>query len=200
MTDSAPEEFGRYLNVIDVEATCWDGMPPAGQVSEIIEIGLCVVDLTNGERVDKHQLMVRPQRSQVSEFCTSLTGITQANVDKGIEFSAACETLDREFRSGSRAWASWGDYDRKQFERQCSASGIKYPFSQRHVNAKAVFAATNGLKKRPGMASALSIAGLPLEGRHHSGVDDAWNIAALVLTLPSGAFSSAIHLENAPKE
>ena len=25
------------LNVVDVEATCWAGEPPAGQVSEIIE-------------------------------------------------------------------------------------------------------------------------------------------------------------------
>ncbi|NEB75550.1 hypothetical protein G3I40_09975 [Streptomyces sp. SID14478] len=35
----------------------------------------------------------------------------------------------------------------------------------------------------PGMAQALEIAGLPLEGRHHRGEDDAWNIAALVLHL-----------------
>jgi inhibitor of KinA sporulation pathway (predicted exonuclease) len=35
------------------------------------------------------------------------------------------------------------------------------------------------------MAEALRIAGIPLEGRHHSGADDAWNIAALVLTLVS---------------
>jgi inhibitor of KinA sporulation pathway (predicted exonuclease) len=33
------------------------------------------------------------------------------------------------------------------------------------------------------MAGALEFAGLPLEGRHHSGEDDAWNIAALVLGL-----------------
>jgi hypothetical protein len=33
------------------------------------------------------------------------------------------------------------------------------------------------------MAGALRIAGLPLEGRHHNGSDDAWNIAALVLHL-----------------
>jgi inhibitor of KinA sporulation pathway (predicted exonuclease) len=33
------------------------------------------------------------------------------------------------------------------------------------------------------MDRALEIAGLPLEGRHHSGKDDAWNIAALVLDL-----------------
>src|SRR4051812_272830 len=41
------------LNVIDVEATCWDGQPPPGQVNEIIEIGLCVVDLDAHERVER---------------------------------------------------------------------------------------------------------------------------------------------------
>lgn len=52
-----------------------------------------------------------------------------------------------------------------------------------HTNAKAVFTEAHGLRRRPGMARALEIAGLPLEGRHHRGVDDAWNIAALVLWL-----------------
>jgi len=32
------------LNVVDVEATCWQDNPPSGQRSEIIEIGLTVVD------------------------------------------------------------------------------------------------------------------------------------------------------------
>ena len=27
--------------VIDVEATCWSGPPPAGQTQDIIEVGLC---------------------------------------------------------------------------------------------------------------------------------------------------------------
>ncbi|WP_223839461.1 3'-5' exonuclease family protein [Saccharopolyspora pogona] len=39
----------------------------------------------------------------------------------------------------------------------------------------------HGLNARLGMARALDRAGLPLEGRHHNGADDAWNIAALVL-------------------
>ena len=45
------------------------------------------------------------------------------------------------------------------------------------------FTEARGLRRRPGMAQALDIAGMRLEGRHHSGVDDAWNIAALVLGL-----------------
>ncbi|SDM50947.1 3'-5' exonuclease [Streptomyces wuyuanensis] len=173
----------QLLNVVDVEATCWDGTPPPGAVSEIIEIGLTVVDLRARERVARHRVLVRPRRSEVSAFCTELTGLTRAEVDTGVEFADACRLLAAEHAAGSRPWASWGDYDRKQFERQCAATGTAYPFGHRHTNAKAVFTDARGLRKRPGMAQALRIAGLPLEGRHHSGEDDAWNIAALVLSL-----------------
>jgi inhibitor of KinA sporulation pathway (predicted exonuclease) len=59
---------------------------------------------------------------------------------------------------------------------------VPYPFSSRHSNAKQVYAAAHSLP-RLGMAQALAHAGLPLEGRHHCGEDDAWNIAALVAGL-----------------
>jgi inhibitor of KinA sporulation pathway (predicted exonuclease) len=169
------------LNVVDVEATCWDGNPPPGQVGEIIEIGVCVVDLDARERVGRDRIIVRPARSTVSAFCTGLTGITQAEVDGGVGFAEACALLVRRHRSDSTPWASWGDYDRKQFERQCGG-GVRYPFGARHENAKARFAEAHGVR-RQGMAGALRIAGLPLQGRHHNGADDAWNIGALVLHL-----------------
>ncbi|MFD1931642.1 MULTISPECIES: exonuclease domain-containing protein [Nonomuraea] len=171
------------LNVVDVEATCWDGEPPPGTVSEIIEIGLTVVDLGSRERISRHRILVRPSRSTVSAFCTELTGLTQAEVDTGVGFAEACGILAAEHAAGSRPWASWGDYDRHQFTRQCGATGTAYPFGNRHTNAKAVFTQAHGLRKRPGMAQALRVAGLPLEGRHHRGEDDAWNIAALILDL-----------------
>ncbi|WP_447005409.1 exonuclease domain-containing protein [Saccharothrix isguenensis] len=171
------------VNVVDVEATCWDGEPPPGQVHEIIEVGLTTVDLAAGERVGKHRVVVRPQRSAVSPFCTELTGLTQAEVDTGVTFAEACRLLEVEHEAGVRPWASWGDYDREQFTRQCRATGVRYPFGRRHWNVKLVFAQAHGLRKRPGMARALTVAGLPLEGRHHRGDDDAWNIAALVLHL-----------------
>ncbi|WP_461031486.1 3'-5' exonuclease [Streptomyces mayteni] len=174
---------GELLNVVDVEATCWSGEPPAGQVSEIIEIGLTVVDLAARERLGRHRILVRPARSRVSPFCTELTGLTQAEVDGGVSFAEACRLLAVEHEAGRRPWASWGDYDRNQFTRQCRAAGVPYPFGARHTNAKRAFTDGYHLDKRPGMARALEIAGLPLDGRHHSGEDDAWNIAALVLDL-----------------
>ncbi|MER5878748.1 exonuclease domain-containing protein [Streptomyces sp. NPDC060235] len=174
---------GGLLNVVDVEATCWEGQPPPGAVSEIIEIGLTVVDLEQGVRREKHRLLVRPARSTVSAFCTELTGLTQDEVDQGVGFADACRELAALHRAGERPWASWGDYDRHQFTRQCAATGTRYPFGHRHTNAKAAFTTAHRLRKRPGMAQALRIAELPLEGRHHRGEDDAWNIAALVLRL-----------------
>ncbi|HKD87867.1 MAG TPA: 3'-5' exonuclease [Streptosporangiaceae bacterium] len=179
------ERFGQFLNVIDVEATCWEGPPPPGQVSEIIEIGLCVVDVESRRRVARHRMLIRPARSVVSAFCTELTGLTQSEVEGGVEFWEACALLERDHWSRSRAWASWGDYDRKQFERQCSAGRVSYPFSSRHTNAKQAFTGCFGLHRKLGMSAALDHAGLALEGRHHSGADDAWNIAALILKIIS---------------
>ena len=171
------------LNVVDVESTCWDGEPPPGAVSEIIEIGLTVIDLRAGKRVARSGILVRPELSTVSAFCNRLTGLTQEQVDGGVTFAEACHLLATEHHSVLRPWASWGDSDRNQFRRQCDARGTSYPFGDRHVNAKLLFARAHGLRKRPGMAEALRIAGLPLEGRHHRGEDDAWNVGALVLSL-----------------
>ncbi|WP_225960777.1 3'-5' exonuclease [Nonomuraea africana] len=114
-----------------------------------------------------------------------MTGLTQEEVDTGVGFAEACRLLAAEHGAGTRPWASWGDYDRHQFTRQCQATGVPYPFGRRHTNVKAVFTEAYELRKRPGMARALEVAGLPLEGRHHRGEDDAWNIAALTLHLVS---------------
>lgn len=171
------------LNIVDVESTCWEGRPPAGQVSEIVEIGLAVVDVSSGDRVSRHRIVVRPERSTVSKFCTELTGLTQAEVDAGASFAQACAELAGDHAAGCRTWASWGDYDRKQFRRQCDVASVRYPFGARHINAKTVFATASELPRPVGMARALQMAGLSLEGRHHRGDDDAWNIAALVLHL-----------------
>ncbi len=171
------------LLVVDVEATCWEGNPPPGEESEIIEIGLCVLDVATAERLERRSVLVRPERSTVSPFCTQLTTLTQAQVDAGVGFAEVCASLRRDYDAGDRAWASYGDYDRNQFSRQCTSRGIPYPFGPTHLNVKSLFALMHALPREVGMAEALRQAGLPLEGVEHRGVDDAWNIAALLAGL-----------------
>lgn len=166
--------------VIDIEATCWEGNPPAGQENEIIEIGICTIDVASGERGEKRSILVKPERSQVSEFCTQLTTLSQEQVDQGLDFASACSILQKEYFSKERVWASYGDYDRRQFERQCQSRQINYPFGPSHINVKNLLAILHGLPHEVGMDEALKLIDLPLEGTHHRGVDDAWNIAAIL--------------------
>ena len=166
--------------VVDVEATCWEGTPPEGEENEIIEIGLCLLDVKTGERRERESILVRPERSRVSAFCTELTTLTQAQVEQGISFGEACALLRTKYLAQQRVWASYGDYDRRQFERQCQRTGVGYPFGATHLNVKTLFALVHALPREVGMAAALARLGLPLEGSHHRGADDAWNIAGIL--------------------
>ncbi|MEU4659927.1 3'-5' exonuclease [Streptomyces sp. NPDC023723] len=163
------------------------GRPPTGAVSEIIEIGLTVVDLRARRRVARHRPLVRPARSEVSPFRTGPTGLTRAAVRTGASFAEACRTLAREHDAGRRPWTSWGGYDRRQSVRQCRGAAVPGPFGtapeRARTHAKAVCTEVYGLRRKPGLARAPEIAGLPLEGRRHRGGEDARNIAALVLDL-----------------
>lgn len=174
--------------IIDLESTCWNDQHgnynrPDGQQSEIIEIGVCELDVPGRQIVSSESILVCPVRSTVSEFCTQLTTLTQEQVEAGISLHDACKKLRKHYRTDRRIWASWGDYDRVQFERTCKTNEIKYPFGRTHLNIKTLFALHHALKSEIGMDQALDFLKIKLEGTHHRGVDDAKNIAKLLLTL-----------------
>lgn len=169
--------------VIDIEATCWEGPPPAGEVREIIEVGICPLDLRALERGERESVLVRAERSRVSAFCTTLTTLTPEQVAGGVSFAEACALLVGKYATRERAWASWGDFDRVIFEEQCRDLGIALPFGTTHVNVKSLFALAHGLPEEMGMMDALRHAGVAHQGTHHRGHDDAWNTAGLLAGL-----------------
>lgn len=171
--------------VIDVESTCWDGEPPEGEESEIIEIGLCLVDVDSLKRIGKHSILVKPQRSTISAFCTELTTLTPEMFADAGTLADAIKRLKKEFASKDRLWASWGDYDRRQFERVCQSAGVGYPFGLTHLNVKTLFAVSLGLNHEVGLDGAYNKLGMTMEGTHHRGDDDAWNIADVLCRLLS---------------
>lgn len=175
----------RTILVIDVEATCWEGDPPPGEQAEIIEIGWAVLDVPEGAVEQAGTLLVRPQRSKVSAFCTRLTTLTPALVEMGVPFADAFRVLEDTLGSRHGAWASYGEYDRRQFRRQCEAFDVPYPFGDTHLNVKTLFALVHGLPREVGMSAALKHSGRPLMGTHHRVGDDARNVAGLLASLIS---------------
>jgi len=164
--------------VLDLEATCWEGNPPPGEISEVIEIGICLLDTRNGAVSHSEALLVQPERSRVSAFCTQLTTITpELLAHEGMSFEAACKRLQH---LQQHTWASYGAYDLRMMHTQCARMQCSYPLSAQHINVKELLAERMSLKKKPGMKAALDLLGIPLQGTHHRGVDDARNIAAIL--------------------
>lgn len=165
--------------VVDLEATCWDSpQPPAGEQSEVIEIGVAIMRPTG---ITKNEsIYVRPTMSAISPFCTELTGITWDTVKTGMPFSSACNRLVEKYGSRNRVWASWGNYDRRMMKDQCELMGIEYPFGHSHINVKDLFSLRYKFKESYSVEVALNTIGLKFVGSPHSGKDDAYNIARLL--------------------
>jgi len=167
--------------VVDVESTCWMGHPPQGQAKQIIEIGVCLLDVETLTPSRKTSILVKPSRSMISKFCTKLTTITQDLIDEqGVSFDKACDRLVNEFDSPKRSWGSYGNYDRSAFRENCNRESVAYPFSKDHINIKTLFALQHALRRGVGMAKALKMLKIDLEGTHHRGHDDAWNTAKIL--------------------
>ena len=172
--------------VIDLEATCdeGDGLP-AGEM-EIIEIG-AVWATADGEVLDSFEALIRPVvHPQLSAFCLQLTGIQQAEVDGADLFPHVAQQLAdfAQKHPSAKTWGSWGKFDAKQLAQDCERHGTPHPLSGLvHVNLKRQFAKARKIKE-VGMARALQMVSLPLDGAHHRGLSDAKNIAKLLPWCP----------------
>ncbi len=171
----------RYL-VLDLEATtCRNGSIPKDE-RETIEIGAVLVRSGTLEAESEFSTFVRPVRHPtLSTFCTELTGITQAMLVEAPGFPQALTALGRELplSSAEVRFCSWGEFDRRQLERDCAYHGVVYPFPP-HLDLKERFARVLRSRRRFGVAEALGVCGLEFAGTAHRALDDARNIARLL--------------------
>lgn len=178
--------------VLDFEATCQRGAPPAPQ--EVIEFPSVLVSLREQAVVDSFSSFVRPvHHPQLSEFCRQLTSIGQKDVDAAPAFP---EVLARHqawlaghgLTEENFAFVTCGDWDLvAMMPRQCAAAGISVVtlprMYRRWINIKRVFTDTIRKSRSYGMTSMLNTLKLPLMGTHHRGIDDCQNIARIALAL-----------------
>lgn len=178
-----------YYLIIDLEATCSDDGQVPREEMEIIEIGAVMQSSLTFEIESEFQTFVRPVRHPgLTAFCTELTGITQQDVAAAPDYASALEGLVQWMAPYEDAlFCSWGDYDRKQFQQDCTYHGVPYPFGPEHLNLKAEFSRTLGLRRNAGITHALRKLNFEFEGSHHRGLDDARNIARIVRRVCQGA-------------
>lgn len=182
--------------ICDVEATCWETPGEQGlQPNEVIEIGICELNLKTGEIHSARSYPVKPCFTSVSNFCTRLTGWTQEKLKDAPTMKHVLSAIKSDYGiTRLDTWWSYGEYDRFKLSGTSRASvtslyGAQFnlqsadnPFDnvRAHFNVKTLFAMRHGLSKEVGMAEALRLLKEPLEGQHHSGRDDAYNTAKIV--------------------
>jgi ERI1 exoribonuclease 3 len=177
----------RYV-VLDFEATCDEPLNPDPQ--EIIEFPAVLVDPATPNTSAEFHTFLRPTaHPRLTRFCLDLTGISQAQVDRGIPFPAALARFD-EWRASQGLtdflMVTCGDWDLGSLlPRQCVQHNLPVPdWGNRWCNLKRLFAwhfpQASDRTRLAEMAAAL---GIPLQGRLHSGIDDARNIARILQRL-----------------
>ena len=79
----------RYLVVVDFEATCDSNIAFEVYPHEIIEFPAVIVDTHSFAIVGEFRSLVRPKRNPIlSSFCTTLTSITQSEINHASPFPA----------------------------------------------------------------------------------------------------------------
>ncbi|XP_064653292.1 ERI1 exoribonuclease 2-like isoform X2 [Lineus longissimus] len=184
-----------YLIVIDFESTCWENTRNTPQ--EIIEFPAVLLNTATGQIEDEFHTYVLPHEHPIlSEFCRTLTGISQEKVDNGIPLNICLSKFNRwlnrlseekkiKYNTGEEGsllctFATWSDWDFGVcLFYECRRKQLRKPAA---LNSWLDLRATyrKFYERRPnGLNGALKDLGIKFEGREHSGLDDARNTARL---------------------
>uniref|UniRef100_S4RWV4 Exoribonuclease 1 n=1 Tax=Petromyzon marinus TaxID=7757 RepID=S4RWV4_PETMA len=186
-----------YICVIDFEATCQEHNP-RDFPHEIIEFPVVLLNTSTLQIEDTFQEYVKPfLNPTLSNFCTSLTGITQETVDAADYFPEVIDRVVNWMRQKglgttyTYAILTDGSWDMARFLNiQCQLSQLPYPrFAKKWINVRKTFCyffkrVTKNTKKRSSRTM-LECLELQPEGRAHSGLDDSRNIARVAGSLLS---------------
>ncbi|XP_031627688.1 ERI1 exoribonuclease 2-like [Contarinia nasturtii] len=193
-----------YLICLDFEATCWEqdmNVRIREQKQEIIEFGAVLVNLRSGAVESEFHEYVRPTNQPIlSAYCTNLTGITQALVNRQQPFPVVYRKFDNwltgirtakqlrfatpSMRTGNHrntTFCSWTNWDLGNFFKwDCARHGIQRPdYLRAWIDGRKIFK-----NKFPceqiNFEQALRQLNVPRTGNAHSAIDDAKTLAKLM--------------------
>ncbi|WP_448118827.1 exonuclease domain-containing protein [Pseudomonas serbica] len=171
----------RYLYCVDLEATCDE----VGESESPRRLAVLPDQMETIEIVDEFQRFVRPQINPVlTDFCKQLTSIQQADVDgAGTYVEVGQELAAFIARYPNAAWASWGDYDARQLERDAGFAACPSLLEGLpHFNARKWHAGLYDNRTK-GLMQTVESLGLEWQGTYHRGIDDARNVASIVIEM-----------------
>jgi inhibitor of KinA sporulation pathway (predicted exonuclease) len=184
----------QYLLAIDLEATCDATQLPIAE-REIIEIGAVVIERDSYRKMAEFQSFVRPVKTEkLTDYCRKLTSIDQGDVDSAPLFPAVLDAFNQFLQPYSDLmFCAWGDYDYRQFRRDCATYDVDCPFEQQ-VDISKTFRRFMKLDRRPSLKDAARLMSLDFNGTQHRAIDDARCLADILVR-----FIPAVESQEKPK-
>lgn len=176
--------------LLDLEFTCWEdslntGWSDPARPPEVIEIGIVAYGTIGGTVFNEYVSFVKPTiNSQLSNYCKTLLGIAQDQVDMAQPLTTVVGDIERWLRHNGAERAptcSWGVNDRKFKANNCLLVGCPDPFSERaHADLKMMIheafgSLAVGLQDRDRTRQLL---GIPENPMRHRAIGDARELIA----------------------
>jgi inhibitor of KinA sporulation pathway (predicted exonuclease) len=162
-----------------------------GQLSEIVEIGACRVDLNTKMVTDQFQIYITPKSGYISKSTRKFINMNSEDVRNAVTFHMGIQQFAAWLRDDDYL-CSWGRDDKIHFINQCTRNHVDLNWLKNYNNIQPQIGKllTANNKNQLGLKNALILAGISPVGRAHRGIDDALNTAELFIK-----FADQIDLE-----
>ncbi|OIJ12634.1 hypothetical protein BKP37_12585 [Anaerobacillus alkalilacustris] len=153
-----------------------------GQLSEIVEIGACKIDLNSKRIVDQFQVYISPKSGYVSKSTRKFIKMKKEDLDKAIPFKKGMQQFTQ-WIGDNYYLCSWGKDDKSHIINQCIRNKIKLDWFKNYNDIQKQIGKiiTTNNNSQLGLKNALSIAEVDPIGKAHRGIDDAINTAHLLI-------------------
>lgn len=153
-----------------------------GQLSEIIEIGACQVDLQSKQITRLFQQYILPKSGYITKSTREFINMTKEDMKRAVPFHTGieqfCQWLGHDY-----FLCSWGKDDRHHLINECVRNELSLDWLINYTDIQLQLGKllSENPKNQLGLLNALEIAGIDPTGKAHRGIDDAYNTALLLI-------------------
>ncbi|WP_274365293.1 3'-5' exonuclease [Paenibacillus thermotolerans] len=153
-----------------------------GQLSEIVEIGACKVDLLERKIIDHIQIYICPKRGYISKSTRKFINMAEEDLDKAVPFEEGIERF-KDWLGEDYYLCSWGKDDKVHLVNECVRNHLKLDWIKNYNDIQHSIGKllSSNTKNQLGLKNALKLAGFEFSGIAHRGIDDAVNTAMLLI-------------------
>ncbi|MDQ0416601.1 inhibitor of KinA sporulation pathway (predicted exonuclease) [Croceifilum oryzae] len=175
----------KNIMVLDVKTTCYPtGQTPVQFIPEVIRIQAIILHTDRMRILEKYHCHIQPTIfPHLSHFCTEFIQIQQQEVDTGISYPEAMQTIGQLTAQYQSIPAFWGYYGHLQLVRQCKRLQVPLPIPKRFITIKHNYSKFYQLKHMKKLGHVLQYHGLESSVPPTDPIADAKKVAKIISIL-----------------